>query len=191
MITGTLKLAFGALVAALLISSLFAGPNGGAAVSVLRTLIAPHGTSLSPAPERAIAASPPPPQVPSVFGDDVILKPDANGHFHAQVEIEGRPLQMMVDTGASFIVLSNDDAASLGFRPFPSDYRLVAKTANGIVAMAPIILPEVRIGALVERNVQAAVEKRGALSGEGLLGMSFLSKLRGYEVSDGLLILKN
>lgn len=189
MISATLKLALGALFAALLVSTLFAGPNGGAGVSFLRTLLAARQDRPSNAPAHPAVHSAPPPQS-NGLGEEVVLKPDLNGHFHADVEIEGRPLKMMVDTGASLIVLSNDDAASLGFRPFPADYRMVAKTANGMVEMAPIVLPSVRVGGLVERNVEAAVEKRGAFSGEGLLGMSFLSKLRGYEVSDGLLILK-
>ena len=190
MISSTLKLAFGVLVAALLVSTLFAGQNGGLAGSFLRGAVSRR--SAPPRPQIRLARSSPTSAAPDDgFGERVVLRPDAYGHFHAQIDVEGASLRMMVDTGASLVVLSHADAASLGFRPFPTDYRLMARTANGTVAMAPIVLPEVRLGSLVETNVPAAVEKPGAFTGEGLLGMSFLNRLRGYQVKDGLLILKN
>lgn len=188
--SAVLKLAFGSLFAALLVSSLISGPDGGVAASFLRTVLTPSTSGPLPAPEQPVSMLVPSPSASSGYGEEEI-KAGRDGHFYAEVEIEGRRVKLLVDTGATIVLLSDQAASDLGFRPFPGDYSYTASTANGLTTLAPIVIPEIRLGSLSVRSVQAAVAKPGALSGNGLLGMSFLSKLHGYEVRDGVLILKD
>jgi aspartyl protease family protein len=96
---------------------------------------------------------------------------------------------MMVETGASLVVLSREDARQIGISPAPADFTVRVATANGAVWVAPVVLKEVAIGEVAVRNVPAAVFPDNKLQ-VGLLGMSFLSKLSHFEVGGGRLVLK-
>lgn len=119
----------------------------------------------------------------------VVIPPAANGHFQVAGAIDGRRLDFMVDTGASVIALTARDAAMLGIHPADSEYRAMVKTANGTVRAAPVTLDRVEIEDIVEYNVGAMVLPDGALA-DNLLGLTFLSKLRKFEYSDGKLVLE-
>lgn len=95
----------------------------------------------------------------------------------------------MVDTGASVIALTARDAAMLGIHPAESEYRAVVRTANGTVRAAPVILDRVEIDDIVVHDVGAMVLPEGALA-DNLLGLTFLSRLRKFEYSDGKLVLE-
>jgi aspartyl protease family protein len=127
----------------------------------------------------------PPPSNP----DSVVVPADAMGHFRVEGRIDGQIVQFVVDTGASVIALTSDDAASLGIHPAPVDFRAVVKTANGTVHAAPIQLNMVEVGNLMVRNVSAIVLPDRALS-DNLLGLSFLSRLRRFEYTDGKMVLE-
>ena len=96
---------------------------------------------------------------------------------------------MLVDTGATTVALTYEDAASAGIRPFPGDFTRRVSTANGSVAVAPVRLREVRIGDLTVRDVDAVVVPSGRL-GTSLLGMSFLRHLGGFDIADNRLTLR-
>lgn len=93
----------------------------------------------------------------------------------------------MVDTGASDVVLTPEDAGRLGLRLHERDFTLQYRTAGGIVRAAPVDLRHVNIGALSVRDVPAAVNSQSI--GVSLLGMSFLKRLDGYAVERDSLIL--
>jgi aspartyl protease family protein len=95
----------------------------------------------------------------------------------------------MVDTGASVIALRAADAAMLGIRPSPRDFTAEVKTANGSIRGAPTRLSMVDVGGLMVRDVAALVLPDEALS-ENLLGLSFLSRLRRFEYSNGKMVLE-
>jgi aspartyl protease family protein len=103
-------------------------------------------------------------------------------------EVNGVPISFLVDTGASDVVLTQDDAETLGFQPRSLDFSQRYHTANGIVRAAPVTLRELRIGQFSLYELAAAVNE--APLGISLLGMSFLERLAGYEVDDGRLILR-
>lgn len=117
------------------------------------------------------------------------LSADALGHFLTSVEIDGKRISVLVDTGASMVTLTYDDAAAIGLHPSPSDFTIATQTANGAARAAPIRLRSVRLGQIELRDVDAMVAARGAL-GQSLLGMSFLKKLAGFEVAQGKLVLR-
>jgi aspartyl protease family protein len=121
--------------------------------------------------------------------NSVTLVADSLGHFYVEPIVNGTRLRMMVDTGASLVVLSRDDARLIGINPAPAEFRAKVSTANGPVLVAPIMLKEIAVGALSVRDVPAAVFPDNKLQ-LGLLGMSFLSKLSHFEVAGGRLVLK-
>jgi len=125
----------------------------------------------------------------SPASDSVTVPRDRFGHFRTEGRVDGRRIAFLIDTGATVIALTADDAATLGIHPGNSDYRVVLKTANGVVRAAPTTLDMVELGDIMVRDVPAVVMPDGALS-ENLLGMSFLSRLRHFEYSDGNMVLE-
>lgn len=119
----------------------------------------------------------------------VELDPDGRGHFNARVEVNGRSINAMVDTGATVVALSYEDARRSGVFISNSDYTARVRTANGIARVAPVTLPRVRIGDILVRNVKGVVSEPGKLDGT-LLGMSFLGRLQRVEIRNGRLILQ-
>jgi aspartyl protease family protein len=111
-----------------------------------------------------------------------------DGHYYLTLEVDGTPVRFVVDTGASEIVLSRQDAARVGLDPDRLDYLGTASTANGQVNTARAILGELALGGIVDRNVGVSVN-----SGEmdtSLLGMSYLQRFERIEISDGRLVLE-
>jgi len=118
----------------------------------------------------------------------VSFRAGADGHFHVEARINGTRLRLLVDTGASQVVLSPADARRLGFDLGSLDFRHLSETANGPVTGAPVTLREVAVGSVRLADVAASVN--GAVMSESLLGMSFLSRLSGFEVSGDRLTLR-
>lgn len=158
------------------------------AASVLVPRYAAH-VGGAPAP-AAMAAHPQVPLTTTAANPrSVVIPRDRRGHFEVDARIGGRHLNFMVDTGATVIALTAGDAAKLGIRPAPRDYVTEVRTANGTVRAAPAQLDRVEVGDLVVRDVAALVMPEGALS-DNLLGLSFLSRLRHFEYTDGKLVLE-
>jgi aspartyl protease family protein len=131
---------------------------------------------------RSAAASRP-------FASGVVeLSIGANGHYFATAEMNGRPVEVMVDTGASMVALTAEDARKAGIFVRDSDYTQRVATANGIARMAPVTLDSISIGAITVRNVPAAVGEPGSL-GTTLLGMTFLGRLQRVDMRQGRLVL--
>jgi aspartyl protease family protein len=114
---------------------------------------------------------------------------DARGHFLTEGRIDGQRIGFMVDTGASVVALNETSAARFGLRPSRGDYNATVTTANGTVKGARARLAMVDIGGLVVRDVDAMVLPDQALS-ENLLGLSFLSKLKRFEYTNGQMVLE-
>ena len=118
----------------------------------------------------------------------VELGKSLNGHFVAQTMINGSTIRMLVDTGASAIVLSEADAQKAGIDLATLSYVVPVRTANGNTVAAPIRLDRVSVGDIERRNVSALVAREGALD-QSLLGMSFLNMLQRFEFSGDRLVL--
>ena len=118
------------------------------------------------------------------------LKAGQNGHFIVKAEINGRNVKVMVDTGASAVALSYEDAKDIGLHPGNLDYNVPVSTANGIVKAAGVNLDKVEIDGVRVSDVQGLVMPEGVMRGS-LLGMSFLGKLQSFKIEDGVLYLKN
>jgi aspartyl protease family protein len=143
------------------------------------------------APTVAVARAPASETVPvqSAGSRNVTVRADDRGHFQVDARIDGRRMEFMVDTGASVIALRASSARQLGIHPAPREFTANVSTANGSIKAAPATLNMVEIGGLTVRDVRALIIPDEALS-TNLLGNSFLSKLRRFEVANGKLVME-
>ncbi|MCB1446711.1 MAG: TIGR02281 family clan AA aspartic protease [Rhizobiaceae bacterium] len=111
-----------------------------------------------------------------------VLYMGQNGHYEVDATINGVSVPMMVDTGATTIALSYEDAERLGLNPAGLSFSNTVMTANGPARSAFVTLPEVEIAGIRRRNIGAGIAERGKLSGS-LLGMNFLGTLRSFSFS--------
>lgn len=129
-------------------------------------------------------------QAASNDGYVVKLKAGPYGHYKTVARVNGREVDVLVDTGASFVALTHEDAERAGIYVNSSDYTHRTRTANGETRVAMVDIGRMSIGDIEVRNVRATVHERGSLH-VTLLGMSFLSKLRRAEMRRGELVLEN
>ena len=120
----------------------------------------------------------------------VRVRNQPNGSFVARGSVNGTPTNFIIDTGATTVVLRSADAARAGIDIEGLAFSVPVETANGMTFTAPVRLKSVMIGPIELTHVEALVSKPGNLK-ENLLGMSFLKRLRSYEVSGDFLTLRN
>ncbi len=176
MIRGAVLFAIGALAVATLAASYLPGPAGPPAAPAL----AAARPADEPAPRVADGE-------PSGFRE-TSLQADSRGQYAADVLVNGLPVRMIVDTGASVVAISASTAARLGLAPGPGPKWRI-KTANGESTASPVTLGTVSFGGLYMKDVQALILAPGA--GEtNLLGSSFLKRLVSVEQRDGIMIMR-
>jgi aspartyl protease family protein len=105
-----------------------------------------------------------------------------------EAAVNDRPATFMADTGATLVVLTFEDAARLGLSPRSLDFSGLVETANGTARVAPVTLDRVRVDDITVRDVSAVVAEKGALA-TNLLGMSFLGRLKSFQMQGSELIL--
>jgi aspartyl protease family protein len=110
------------------------------------------------------------------------------GDFAISAHVNGARVAMVLDTGASSVVLTRDDAKKAGLPLEVLNYTVNIDTANGRTRAAPVTLDRIAIGDLTERSVEALVAQPGQLK-TSLLGMSFLNRLQSWQVSGDRLVL--
>jgi aspartyl protease family protein len=113
-----------------------------------------------------------------------------DGHYRAEAEVNGVSMTLMIDTGASMVLLPYEDVRALGIDPTELDFSLPVTTANGTSTVAPVRLSSIKIGPIATFDVQAAVAQPGRLK-IGLLGMSFIDKLTEISFRGETLTLRN
>ena len=99
-----------------------------------------------------------------------------DGHYRADAAVNGVTLNLMIDTGASMVLIPYEDATAVGIDPGTLDFSVPVTTANGRSAVAPVRLSSIKIGGIAVFDVPAAVAQPGRLK-TGLLGLSFLDRL--------------
>jgi aspartyl protease family protein len=109
----------------------------------------------------------------------VEIQADEQGHFVTTADIQHSAIRVLIDTGASVVALSYEDAEEAGLKPRNLSFDIPIATANGTVKAAHVVLDRVEIGTVRVRGVEGVVLPRGAYSGT-LLGMSFLNKLSSF-----------
>jgi aspartyl protease family protein len=104
-----------------------------------------------------------------------------DGDFSITVHVNGAEIPMVLDTGATSVVLTPNAARAAGLMVDALEYNTKIDTANGRTYAASITLDRVDIGNLTEKSIPALVSRDGQLK-HNLLGMSFLNRLESWEV---------
>jgi aspartyl protease family protein len=119
-----------------------------------------------------------------------VLKANDAGHFEGKFQFNGKPMQAMVDTGATFVTMNESDARSLGYGGNDLTFKYEVMTANGKIKAARVLLRSIEIGTVSVRNVDALVV-RGKQLTNPLVGMSFMKKLSSYSAENNQMRLVN
>jgi len=116
----------------------------------------------------------------------VRIRKRPDGHFAVRSEVNGRPVTMLVDTGASKVVLTSQDAEAAGLSVSGLSFTIPVQTANGTGFAAAVTLDTISVGGIRRNRLDALVARPGALR-ESLLGMNYLRDLRSYEFTGDFL----
>lgn len=187
----TANIIYGLLLVSLVGSSVFIHYRGKiqqglqhAIIWVILIIIAAVGFSQK---DRIMGAIlPDQPQIKS--GGKVVIHQDARGQYYVRGNINNRPARFLVDTGASDIILSSADAQRAGYDVENLSYTRLYQTANGATLAAPITIAEIQIGDIIIRNIPASVSQPDD-NNISLLGMTFLNKLKGFQIMENQMIL--
>lgn len=119
---------------------------------------------------------------------EAVIGRSVGGSFFVNGAVNGQPARFLVDTGASDIVLTQEDAARAGLHLDPKQFSDPNETANGVGYGAPVVVNSLTVGSIHLRNVPVQVNK--APMSASLLGMTFLKRLASFEVKGDQLILR-
>jgi aspartyl protease family protein len=111
------------------------------------------------------------------------------GNFVVVTQVNGARMPMILDTGASSVVLTHEAAKAAGLPLEVLSYTVPVDTANGRTRAAPVTLQSIGVGGIIERDVSALIAQPGQLR-QSLLGMSFLNRLERWEVRGDRLVLQ-
>lgn len=120
-------------------------------------------------------------------GDEIRFRKADDGHFYAQLQVNGVAIDFVVDTGATSLVLTQDDAERVGINVDELTFPGRASTANGMTGTERVTLKLVELGDISDRNVRASVNE-GELF-ESLLGMEYLSRFGEIRIKGDVLTL--
>jgi aspartyl protease family protein len=118
-----------------------------------------------------------------------VLERDWDGHYLAEAEVNGVPVTLMVDTGATMVLIPYEQAAAIGLKVDTLDFSMPVTTANGSTMVAPFQISSIRIQHVAVFDIPGAVAQPGRLK-TGLLGMSFLEQLGEASVQGNRMILR-
>ena len=143
----------------------------------------PQALSLAPAQQQAANAQT---DAGAAIVNSQTFRADRTGHVVLDGDVNGSPVHFLVDTGATMVALTMNDATAAGFTRGDLVFDRRVNTANGVARVAPVTLRQLRIGQFSVYQVQAAVVENLSIS---LLGQSFLKRLSSYDMRDGVLTL--
>jgi len=119
----------------------------------------------------------------------LIIARSSNGHFYLDaIGGKNQVIQFLVDTGASDVALTRQDAIKLGFKPDALNYTRKYNTANGVSYDAPVVIKELTIHKKTFYNVEAHVASAGL--DISLLGMSLIEDFANFKITKDMLILE-
>lgn len=162
------------------------------AVAVLSALISAQGmvsfASARATPAVAAQEATPVEAGPPASGGAAQVAKAADGHYWAQAQVDGRWVRFLVDTGASAVALTGEDARRLGIDLAALEYDRPVITANGPTKAATVTLGHVSVAGARVEEVRAMVVPQGLQT--SLLGMSYLGRLSRFEATPTALILR-
>jgi aspartyl protease family protein len=159
----------------------------------------------APAPQLAVSAEPAKRfySSPNVWSKDemlvardegrwrgeVRLERQGNGHFYTQAVVKGTPVRAVVDTGATVVALTGDDARRIGLTWTPGEIEPVAKGASGTVMGLVRRVDSIAVGGIVVRDLEVMIIPEGLEI--TLLGQNFLSRVTSVEMRGSEMVLSN
>ena len=143
----------------------------------------------SPPRETLIVESEKPPVVQSFnwYGGETVLERASDGHFYAEASVSGSPVRFLVDTGASVVALTGEDASALGMDWQDDELVEVGRGANGVVRGVKTTIDDLALGGFRSSNVPAVIIPEGLPV--SLLGQSFLSRIENVEIAGDRMVL--
>lgn len=122
-----------------------------------------------------------------IEGGETVIPLSPDGHYWLLAEVNGMPMRFLVDTGATLTALSGEAAQRAGLSPRPGGLPVMISTANGTVTADLTTVESLRLGNIEARGIDAVIAPN--LGRTNVLGMNFLSRLDGWRVENGDLIL--
>lgn len=161
----------------------------GLTIGAVVTLFSGGDTAPAPAPPPSAAAvvTTPLPTADFASGGATELRRAGDGHFYAGVSLSGRPVTMLVDTGASVVALTGSDAREAGLHWNPAQLGVVAQGASGPIRGVAIKLERVTLGSHDARDVDAIIVPEGLPI--SLLGQSFLATIDPVRIEKDRMVL--
>ena len=120
-------------------------------------------------------------------GQGITLDRAPDGHFYAEAQVNGTPVRFLIDTGASGVALSADDARRAGLPFFSTEFSAVGRGASGEVRGKIVTLDRVTLGGKSVENVSGAILEGSEMS---LLGQSFLGRMGSIEISGDKMVIR-
>jgi aspartyl protease family protein len=170
------------------IALMFAAAAFALALSAPQLLLGLQPAAPPPARANVAATSPVEPSRRSDGAGERSIAADADGQYSLDVLIGGQNVHMLVDTGATMVVISAAVADRLGLSP-EAGRKWRVHTANGDSIATEAVLPSVDLGTIYMKDVPALIAARGA-GDVNLLGASFLKRLASVESRNGVLVLR-
>jgi aspartyl protease family protein len=139
----------------------------------------------------ALAASAEIEEIPNISSHQIrtaSLRKEGDGHFWATAYVNGEPVKFLVDTGASLVALSLRDARKIGLDTDKLEQNAEVRTAAGRVKAAVTMIEAIEIDGVTVKNVQAVIIDKGLE--HSLLGMSFLNRLDGWDVTPTAIVIR-
>lgn len=152
-------------------------------IAIVGNRLLPHPNATAPPPAASRSALAP---ARGAVPNSLVFHADPQGHVLVDAFVNDAPVRFLVDTGATMVVLTLKDAAVAGLSRDDLVFSMRTSTANGVARAAPVRLRELRIDQLQVADVDATVVENLNIS---LLGQSFLTRIDGYEMRDGVLTL--
>lgn len=127
------------------------------------------------------------PSAMAVPGQGITLDRAPDGHFYAEAQVNGTPIRFLVDTGASGVALSADDARRAGLPFHSTEFSSVGRGASGEVRGKIVTLDRVTLGGKTVDNVSGAILEGSDMS---LLGQSFLGRMGTIEITGDKMVIR-
>jgi aspartyl protease family protein len=122
-----------------------------------------------------------------IVGDEVRIRMSRDGHFWANVRVNGVERRMLIDSGATITALSDETAAAARIKRDSDLVPVMLRTANGVTSARPGTVEELQVGSITATNLKVVTSP--ALGGFDVLGMNFLSRLASWRVEGQTLVL--
>ncbi|GAB5351147.1 retropepsin-like aspartic protease family protein [Qipengyuania sp. 483] len=124
----------------------------------------------------------------TIVGEETVIPLAADGHYWLIAEVNGVPTRFLIDTGATLTAVSTESARRAGLEPRTGGLPVMLNTANGAVTAELTTLDSLRFGNIEAGGLDAVIAPN--LGNTNVLGMNFLSRLEGWRVKQGELILE-